>query len=207
MRALTFILIGITVITSISAFNNKQLQSRWIFNPYLVNVNKQYYRFFSSGFIHADYIHLVFNMIALYYFGRTIEFIFTMNHGVLGKVYFLLLYLGGVIVSDVPSFIKHRNNPGFNSLGASGGVASVLFGSILYRPLVDLCIYGIICIPAFILGTLYLIYSYFSGKQMADNINHDAHLFGALYGIVFTIALNPPVVIGFFNEIKEFSLF
>ena len=146
-------------------------------------------------------------MIALYFFGRTIEFIFTMNYGILGKVYFLILYLGGVIISDIPSYLKHKGNPGFNSLGASGGVASVLFGSILYRPMVDLCLYGILCLPAFILGTLYLIYSYLSGKRMADNINHDAHLFGALFGIVFTIALNPPVVIGFFNQIKEFTLF
>ena len=207
MRILTFVLIGITILISFSAFNNRQFQARWIFNPYLVNTRKQYYRFISSGFIHADWIHLIFNMIALYFFGRTIEFIFTINYGILGKVYFLILYLGGVIISDIPSYLKHKGNPGFNSLGASGGVASVLFGSILYRPMVDLCLYGILCLPAFILGTLYLIYSYFSGKRMADNINHDAHLFGALFGIVFTIALNPPVVIGFFNQIKEFTLF
>lgn len=203
----TITLIIITVAVSISSFNNKELLYRWIFNPYQVYTYRQYYRFFSSGFIHSDYIHLIFNMIALFYFGRAVEDEFD-RYGVIGgKILFLILYLGGIIISDIPTYLKHRHNPRYNSLGASGGVASVLFGAILYKPMSLLCLYGLLCLPAFILGTLYLIYSYYSGKNVKDKINHDAHLYGAFFGIAFTVALNPPVVIGFLHQIKDFSLF
>lgn len=205
---ITLCLIGLTVLLSIRGFSNDEIQYKWIFNPYQVYTNKEYYRFLSSGFIHSDYMHLILNMIALYFFGKVIEANFSFIYGdVLGIVFYLSLYIGGIIVSDIPSYLKYKYQPGYNSLGASGGVAAVLFGAILYRPLSDICLYGIICMPAFILGTLYLIYSYFSGRNTNDNINHDAHLFGALFGLILTIALNPPIVVGFFNEIKKFTLF
>ncbi len=208
MIALTIVLIIVTTFISIMAFSRRDIQYKWIFNPYQVHTHKEYWRFISSGFVHADYSHLILNMVALYFFGKTVEYHLTDNFELLGKFYFILLYLGGIVVSDIPSFLKHRDNPGFNSLGASGGVAAVLFGSILYRPTAPLSLMFIpIAIPAFILGALYLIYSYYSGKKMVDNINHDAHLYGALFGLFFTIILNPPVVIGFVNQIKDFSLF
>lgn len=204
--AITLLLIIATVIVSIAAFGRKDLQMRWMFNPHTVYTKDQFYRFVSSGFIHSDYIHLAFNMIALFFFGEAMEKEFN-RYGYAGKILFLLLYVGGIVVSDIPTYFKHRDNPGYNSLGASGGVAAVLFGAILYKPLSSICIYGIICLPAFILGTLYLIYSYFSGRNAIDRVNHDAHLFGALFGIAFTVALNPSVVIGFFRQIKDFTLF
>lgn len=204
--AITLLLIVVTVAISITAFSRTELQLRWIFNPYLVSSKNQFYRFITSGFIHSDYVHLIFNMIALFFFGEAMEKEFN-RFDYLGKVLFLLLYIGGIIVSDLPTYFKHKHNPRYNTLGASGGVAAVLFGAILYKPLSSICIYGIICLPAFILGALYLIYSYYSGKNSIGKINHDAHLFGALFGIVFTVALNPPVIIGFFRQIKDFTLF
>src|SRR5690606_28820487 len=112
----TIILIIITVAVSISSFNNKELLYRWIFNPYQVYTYRQYYRFFSSGFIHSDYIHLIFNMIALFYFGRAVEDEFDRYGLIGGKILFLILYLGGIIISDIPTYLKHRHNPRYNSL-------------------------------------------------------------------------------------------
>lgn len=203
----TLIIIIITVITSFAAWNNPALESKWIFNPYLVLTKKQYYRFLTSGFIHQGYIHLGFNMFALYFFGRVIEQIYGYYLGVNGSWYFLILYLLGIVISDIPTFFKHREHPGYNALGASGGVAAVVFSSILFLPLNDICIYGIFCLPGFILGVLYLIYSYYQGKNMSDNINHDAHLFGALFGLIYSFFIYPDVLRLFFDQIISFRIF
>jgi membrane associated rhomboid family serine protease len=103
--------------------------------------------------------------------------------------------------------MKYKNSSYYNSLGASGGVASILFASILYRPTSSICLYFAICIPAFIMGGLYLIYTYYSGKKNSDNINHDAHLFGSLFGIAFTILLRPSVFLEFIERVKNFNLY
>lgn len=203
---LTLILIIITVAMSYYGWNNPSIQSKWMFNPYSVYHGKQYYRLLSSGFVHSNTMHLVFNMIALYFFGGVIERIYGKVFGPMGILFYLITYLAGIIVSNLRTLFKHKNSSYYNSLGASGGVASVLFASILYKPTVGICLYFVICIPAFILGAIYLIYSFYSGKKMEDNINHDAHLFGSLFGIVFTVLLRPMVLIDFFKQIIEFDL-
>ncbi len=202
----TLILIIITAASSIYGWNNPDVQNKWMFNPYSVYHGKQYYRFLTSGFIHSNTMHLIFNMIALYFFGGVIERIYEITFGIIGIVFYVITYIAGIIVANLKTYFNHRNSSFYNSLGASGGVASVLFASILYRPTVGICIYFVICIPAFILGVIYLIYSFYSGKRMADDINHDAHLFGALFGIVFTILLRPTVIISFIQQIIEFDL-
>ena len=203
----TLILIVITVVTSIYGWNNPQIQQKWMFNPFIVHNARQYYRFLSSGFIHSNTVHLLFNMIALFFFGSVIERIYIDIFGVLGIVLYLITYLVGIIVANIKTFIKYKDASYYNSLGASGGVASILFASILYRPTSSICLYFAICIPAFILGALYLIYTYYSGKRSSDNINHDAHLYGALFGIFFTILLRPVVVLEFIERIKHFNLY
>ncbi len=205
MRGVTIFLVIITAIISDRSFKKHDIYERWIFNPYQVYTNKQYWRFFSSGFIHANYLHLVINVAALFYFGKTIEFISSIDNILGGKIFYIILYLGGIAVANIPGFLKYRYLPRYNSLGASGGVAAVLFGSILYRPIVPF--FGIDFLPAFLLGIIYLVYSYFQGRKMEDNVNHDAHLYGAGFGIVFTIAINPEVAIGFYEQISQFSLF
>ena len=202
----TLILIVVTVASSIYGWNNPGIQSKWMFNPYAVYHGKQYYRLISSGFIHSNSMHLIFNMIALYFFGGVIERIYGIIFGQTGIVFYLITYLAGIIVANLKTFFKHKNSSFYNSLGASGGVASVLFASILYKPTVGICLYFVICIPAFILGAIYIIYSYYSGRKMADNVNHDAHLYGAFFGIVFTVLLRPIVLIDFFKQIIEFDL-
>ncbi len=202
----TLVLIILTTVASISAWNNTSLLNRWMFNPYSVYHGKQYYRFLSSGFIHSNTVHLLFNMIALFFFGGVIERIYNNVFGGFGILFYLITYLAGIIVSNLKTYFKHRDSSYYNSLGASGGVASVLFASILYRPTVGICLYFMICIPAFILGAIYLIYSYYSGKKVSDNVNHDAHLFGSLFGLVFTAILRPVVLVEFFQQVIEFDL-
>jgi len=205
--SITVILIIITVAISLYAWNRPELLQRWMFNPYAVRNRREYYRFITSGFIHQDYIHLFFNMFTLYFFGSMIEQVYGYIFGDLGGVLYVAMYIIAIVVADFSTYIKHKNHPNYNSLGASGGVAAVLFSSILYDPTNNLYIFALIPIPGFILGALFLIYSFQRSKQTRDRINHDAHLWGALFGVAFTIVLDPQVVIRFVEDISNFRLF
>lgn len=205
--SITVILIIITVAISLYAWNRPELLQRWMFNPYAVRNRREYYRFITSGFIHQDYIHLFFNMFTLYFFGSMIEQVYGYIFGDLGGVLYVAMYLIAIVVADFSTYRKHKDHPNYNSLGASGGVAAVLFSSILYDPTNNLYIFALIPIPGFILGALFLIYSFQRSKQTRDRINHDAHLWGALFGVVFTIILDPQVVIRFVEDISNFQLF
>lgn len=205
--SLTLILVIITSGLSIFAWNNHSLLSKWIFNPYTVHHNREYHRFITSGMIHANWTHLLFNMFVLYMFGKQVEEIFVYVYGDLGLVIFGLLYILGIVVSDIPTFLKNKDNPHYNALGASGGTASILFSYILFDPAQDLCLYGLLCFPGILWGVLYIIYSIYMGKRQADNINHDAHLWGSLFGVAFTILVYPQVIFIFIEGLKNFSLF
>lgn len=203
---LTLIIIAVTVVVSMYAFNQADTMRRFMMNPYLIGSRRQYYRFVTSGFIHNDHMHLIWNMVALYFLGSKTETAFLDIFEDRGWIYFMLFYLLGIIVSDIPTYFKHKHNPGYNALGASGGVSSVIFASIIIFPTDDICIY-FICLPGFILGTLYLIWSYFQGKRAGDNINHDAHLYGALFGLLFCIVMHPSSIPSFFYQIANWRFF
>ena len=151
-------------------------------------------------------MHLFFNMFSLFFFGGVIERVFKSLFDDFGGTYFILLYILAIVVSDLPTFFKHRNNPGYNSLGASGGVAAVIFASIILMPLNDICIY-FFCAPGFILGTLYLVFSFYMGRNSNDGINHDAHLYGALFGLLFCAVLYPSSLPQFFEQIMGWRYF
>jgi membrane associated rhomboid family serine protease len=205
---LSIILIAATVAASMYAWNHQDKYHKWMMNPYSVVHKHQYYRMVTSGFIHTGYVHLLFNMITLYFFGDVIERIFRYYYGGAGVLYFLLLYFLGMVIADIPSLLKYRNNPNYNSLGASGAVSAVVFASILFNPTAKICVFlPILCLPGFIFGILFLIYSYYQGKRMADHINHDAHLWGALFGVIFSIILQPRVVVSFFDQILNYKIF
>ena len=170
----------------------------------------QWYRLLTSGFLHADWGHLLFNMFAFYSFGPLVLAALQDGFGQIpGLGLFLLLYLGGIIVSDLPTYFQYRNDPGYRSLGASGGVSSVVFASILLFP-VNANGGGIIIFPIpfpiqpFLFGFLYLVYSWYMGRRRGDNINHDAHFYGALYGVVLLLALMPPSGLLFIQQISLF---
>ena len=207
MFFVTYTIIGVTVLISMMAFSRPNMFAEFMMNPYKVKSRGQYYRFITSGFIHQNHMHLILNMFSFYFFGRNIEVIFGMVFGDWGRVYYIALYFIAIVVSDLPSYLKHKDNPGYNSLGASGGVAAVIFASIVFQPVQKICLFIAICLPGFILGTGYIIYSYYQGRKSNDNINHDAHFYGALFGFIFCVVLYPPSLMGFVNQIIGWKLF
>ncbi|WP_245328398.1 rhomboid family intramembrane serine protease [Hymenobacter aquaticus] len=205
-----FVLLILTAGISIYAWSNQELMESWILNPLRMRRNGEWYRLLTSGFLHADWMHLIFNMIAFYSFGQVVQDTLVMNSGTtVGLLQFLAIYLGGIIVSDLPTYFRHRSDPDYRSLGASGGVAAVLFASILFNPVGGEG-QGIIIFPIpfpikpFIFGFLYLGYSYYMGRRRGDNINHDAHFYGALYGIILTLMFLPEAAPHFWSEIQRF---
>lgn len=206
--SITLIIILVTVGISLAAWNNPNLMDRWIMNPYRVASRGEYYRLLTSGFLHADWGHLLFNMISLYAFGGFIEQVFAYVFGAAGPVYFIGFYLIAIIVSDLPTYLKHRYDPGYNSLGASGGVSAVLFAAILFNPLAKIALIFIpIGIPGFIFGALYLAYSYYEARRGYGTVNHDAHFYGAVFGILFMIVVYPAVLPQFFEQIAGWRVF
>lgn len=199
---ITYIIIAITVAVSFLAWDRKSWFGKLMMNPYRIHHHKEYFRFITSGFIHKDHIHLIFNMFSFYFFGRAIESVFNNLFGSLGTIYFIVLYLAAIIVSDLPTYFKQKNDPGYNSLGASGAVSAVIFAFIIFEPLTSICVYFALCMPGFILGVLYVGFSYYQAKKANDNINHEAHLYGALFGLVFCIVIYPRSLPEFFHQIK-----
>jgi len=203
----TIAILVITVGVSLYAMRQASIQYSLTMNPYMITKRGQYYRLVTSGFIHNDHMHLIFNMFSFYFFGSQLENIFDYIFGGLGSVYFIAMYILAIIVSDIPTLLKQQNNHAYNSLGASGAVSAVIFGCILFQPLQDICLYGVLCFPGFILGAIYLIYSYQSSKRSKDRINHDAHLYGALFGLIFCIVLYPASIQLFIEQMKSWKLF
>lgn len=194
----TTVIVIITVAVSLMAWQNQAFMNRLIFYPPAITHLKQYDRFLTHGFIHADGFHLLFNMFTLYSFGRAIENLYINKFGNLG---FVAFYVLAVIVAIIPTFLKHKKNNLYQGLGASGAVSAVLFSFILFDPWSLLLFFGVIPIPAIIFAILYVGYSIYADKRNIGNINHSAHLFGALFGVVATIIIEPYVVMHFIREL------
>lgn len=206
----TLVLIAANVILSIIGFSNQDMISKTIMWPYGVKKYNQYYRFISSGFIHADWVHLFFNMFTLFFFGRLVEFYFSF-YGLGGMAAFIALYLLGLIASDIPTYLKHRNDYHYHCLGASGAVSAVVFAAIVFNPWGSIYIYGALKISAFLYAVLYIFYCVYMSRKGGDNINHDAHMWGAFFGLGFTVALiaamQPQLFDGILKELMNPSLF
>ena len=198
----TITLIIITVAILLLAFSKQQVMNRLIFWPPAVQQG-QYDRFFAHGFVHADGTHLLFNMITLFFFGSVIEQFYRQY---LDNMGFVLFYFGALIFSILPSYLKHKNDYQWASLGASGAVSAVLFSYILFKPW-SLILVFFIPMPAIVFAILYVGYSIWSSKRQGSHINHSAHLWGALYGVVVTIVVNPAVIGYFFNQIQHVPFF
>ena len=201
MITLNIIIIAITCLVSYLAFSNETLMDKLIFYPPSITRDNQWYRFITSGFIHADMMHLGFNMLTLYFFGRNLEYIYSSYFGV-SQLWYLILYISALIVSQIPSFLKNKNNYYYKSLGASGAVSAIVFSMILLMPWSTLYVF-IIPVPAIIYAIFYLGYSVYMNRKAGDSINNDARTWGAVHGIIFKIALLTEVLNIFFQEISH----
>lgn len=201
----TYIIIAVTAVTSLLAFSNRTMSENLLFSPYMISSHRQGYRFFTHALIHGDWMHLLVNMFVLLSFGKMVELYFRMFFGIKGTFFYLLLYIGAIALSSTPSYARYKSDPYYRAVGASGAVSAVVFASILIQPLSSIqFVFLPFNIPAFIFGTLYLIYSAYMSKKGNDNIGHDAHFWGAVFGIVFTLLLKPALFGGFIRQISAF---
>lgn len=184
-----------TLVTSIYAFNDNSVFGKFMLHPYSVSKGHRIYTFITSGLIHADWMHLFFNMFTFYFFAFQLEVM-------IGHWQFATLYIISLIVSDIPTVLRHKNEYRYTSLGASGAISAVLFSYILFQPL---SMIGVMFIPmpAIVFGVLYLVYCMYMSKNSRDNINHDAHFFGAITGLILTVLLVPGIVSHFIGQLAS----
>jgi len=201
---ITYLIIGITAVISYIAFGNRDLATKLQFNAAQIIHRKEYYRLVSHAFIHANWTHLIVNMMVLYFFGRNIEAYFGYYFGNKATAFFLLLYFGGILAANVWSLIKHKNNYYYNAVGASGAVSAVLFATIFFQPWEPLYLFAILPIPGILFAVGYLFYSYQMGKKQNDNVAHDAHFLGAVFGFIFPILLKPNLFDRFIDNLFSF---
>lgn len=188
--SITLIIIIMTCIISYQAFNNPEMKAKLLFRP--VDAKRgEWYRFLSSGLIHADFMHLLVNMYVLFVFGEVVEQIFTkiIFGETWGRLGFIGFYMSAVVISSIPTYMRHQDNFAYSALGASGATSAIVFAFIITNPWAGLTLLFLpfFSIPALILGIIYIWYSSYMDKRGIDNIGHNAHLTGAVYGVVFTI--------------------
>ena len=196
---ITLVIIAITCIVSFMAFKNSRLMNDLILWPPAIARQREYHRLVTYGVVHADFGHLLFNMITLFFFGRLMESFFTAQLGTLG---FALFYIGGLVVSILPTYLKNRANPNYRSLGASGAVSAVLFSFVLLAPWSRIIVL-VIPMPAIVYAVLYTGYSIYMDRRGQGNVNHSAHLWGAAYGVLFTLLVDPRVLGHFLNALMQ----
>ena len=197
--SITLIILAITCVVSFIAFSNRKVMDDLILWPPAISRSKEYHRLVTYGLVHADAGHLLFNMITLFFFGRQIERFYTDELGTFG---FALFYIGGLVVSILPTYLRNRGNPNYRSLGASGAVSAVLFAYVLLAPWSRIIVF-VVPMPAIVYAVLYTAYSIYMDKRGQDNVNHSAHLWGAAYGVVFTLLVNPRVLPYFLGALSH----
>ncbi|PKP17240.1 MAG: rhomboid family intramembrane serine protease [Bacteroidetes bacterium HGW-Bacteroidetes-21] len=201
---ITFVLIGIISVVSFVAFSNRTIFHKGLFNPYLIREKNQWYRFFTHAFLHADFTHLIFNMLTLFFFGGMVEYNFNRYFGDKGDLLYIVFFFTAALCSSIPAYYKQRDNIMYNAVGASGAVSAILFAGILFDPLMKIYIFFIpIGIPAVIFGVLYLILSARMAKRATDNVAHDTHFWGSVYGFIFPLAINYQLIFVFIDQIKH----
>ncbi len=206
--SITLILVVITCIISILCFSNKSLFDALKHYPVAEKNHQQYYRWLTSGFVHGDIMHLFINMFVLHEFGRAVENDMIMHFGEsTGKILFLFAYLLIIIMGDIPTYFKHKENHFFASVGASGGVSGIIFIFIMLFPWSRLGLFAIIPIPAILFGVLYLWYSTWASKNQNDFIDHEAHFYGAVAGLLVAVISRPSIFPEFIsNLVNDFPL-
>ena len=204
---MTILLIILTCIVSVLALYNDKLFAQLQFNAYQIYHRKQYYRLLTHGFVHANWWHLFVNMFVLYFFGGNTEAYLhgLANAGIMQfpTLTFIVMYLLAIIFASTISLFRHKDNHWYNSVGASGAVAAVMFFSIFFNPWEKLYLYAVIGIPGIIFAILYIVYSQYMSRKGGDNINHDAHLLGAVFGFLFPLFIDISLIKVFISEIMS----
>lgn len=195
-------IMGVTALVSMAAWQRDSWMAAMMMSPSRIARHGEYWRFLSSGFIHADFTHLFFNLFSFYFFGSQLEYIFSVIFPGYGSWVFLVFYLLGIIVADLPTFFKQKHNHYFNSLGASGAVSATIFAGIMFFPTEKIYLFGIVGIPGIIYAGLFTWYSIEMERRGRDFVNHSAHLYGGLFGVVFVTLTYPQVWISFVQQIK-----
>ncbi len=195
---ITFSIIAITVIVSFFAFNNNDAKYKMLFYPNGMTSPNTYYRFVSHGFVHADYIHLFFNMYTLYSFGRVVESV------LFNKPEYIVFYISALVASSIFDFFKQKDNSRYSALGASGAVSAVVFSTIIFGPWdIGVLLFGILPLPNIVFAAAYLFYCYYMNKKGTDNIGHSAHMWGSIYGFVFTAMVRPELMKNFIIKLMH----
>ncbi|HET6806990.1 MAG TPA: rhomboid family intramembrane serine protease [Frateuria sp.] len=196
---ITLAIIAVTCVVSFLALGKPRLMDDLILWPPAIQRHREYHRLVTYGLVHADFGHLLFNMLTLFFFGRLIEQFYAAE---LGRFGFLLFYIGALVASILPTYLKNRRNPNYHSLGASGAVSAVLFTFVLLAPWSRIIVF-VLPMPAVLYAALYVGYSIYMDRAGRDNINHSAHLWGAAYGVVFTLLIEPRVFTHFLAELSR----
>lgn len=197
---ITYIILGTTIALSFICFSNSQLFDRLSLKPYRVVHAHEWYRVITHGFVHADWMHLFVNMFTFWSFGQYIESAF--EYLGFGSWAFLLLYFGGMVIASVSDLIRYRNAAWYTSIGASGAVSAVLFAAIFLNPWDKILLFAVIPIPGILFGVVYLAYCQYMARHSGDNINHNAHFYGAIFGFILPILLEPRLFQVFLSHFK-----
>lgn len=194
--SITLLIIIVTALVSIGAWQDRRVFLALLFEPFVIRARGEWHRFVTHAFIHADGYHLFVNMFVLYMFGANVERLYQGLTDGSGALAFSGLYLGGILFSSLVGYRRHIHDPGYRAVGASGAVAAVLLAHILMLPTQSIYLMFIpIPIPSFVFGILYLVYERYMDKRGGDNVAHDAHFHGALFGVVYTAIVEPRLVL------------
>lgn len=206
---ITYTFLAIIVVFSMYCFNDRNAMSKYLFHPYSIYHNKEHYRFLTHAFIHGDFFHLIFNCLALYSFGITLEEDYFGNdyyfNPKIGKIYYILLFTGGIYAASFTEYFRNKDDSSYSSLGASGAISSIMFCFIMVSPLSQISLF-FFPMQGWIAGILLLGVSYFLIKKKrngtySDNISHESHFWGALFGVAFILILKPGLIRQFIEQV------
>jgi membrane associated rhomboid family serine protease len=211
---ITVVFLALIVAFSLYCFNNKRAMQKYLFHPYSIHYHGEHYRFLTHAFIHGDYFHLLFNCVSLYSFGLTLEVGFFGNERFfdpkIGKLYYLILFTGGIYAASVTEYFRNRHNPDYSSLGASGAISAVIFCFVMVAPKELISVF-FVPMPGWIFGVLLLGISFYLIRRKrtstySDNISHESHFWGALFGAAFTCVIKPSVLKEFWTDVSSVFL-
>jgi membrane associated rhomboid family serine protease len=201
----TISLVVVISLISLLAFRYQKLFLLLDLSPFLITKKREYYRVITHAFLHADYVHLIVNMIVLLSFGRSVEFIFKnlelYDYIDSSTLHLVILSLAAIVGSTISTILKHRDKQDYSAVGASGLVSAIVFTHIFFQPMEKIYFYFAIPVPGLIFGILYLIYSSYMSRKQKDNINHDAHIWGAVIGFFYPLIMNPALARHFIENL------